>query len=228
MSSNARPEQPASHPKNFIPTLAVMRISIRCPECQARFSVGADKAGKKLRCGRESCQAVFLVPELDEFESREKPLPRSAARRPSHSPRRSGSSRRSKSVQPAGKTPVVLGVSAIGLVFLMVVGFFWLGPGNDPAVAVLDAAPLGAAEPSRPNLLETTGATFVQKFCADCHSGDEPEAGISVAELIEFHDLARDRKGWTKALEVVDSNYMPPPEGEQPSMEERLAFISAI
>lgn len=228
MCSNARPEQSVSRPTNSFPTLALMRISIRCPECQARFSVGADKAGKKLRCGRESCQAVFLVPELDEFESHEKPLLRSSNRRPSQASQRSGASRRSKSVQPTGKAPVVLGVSAIGLVCLIVIGFLWLRPGDEPAIAVLDAAPLVAAEPPRPNLLETTGASFVQKFCADCHSGDEPDAGVSVADLIEHHDLARDRKGWTKALEVVDSNYMPPPEGEQPSMEERLAFVAAI
>jgi predicted Zn finger-like uncharacterized protein len=61
-----------------------MSIFVRCPECQAKFRVADDKAGKKLRC--RECGEVIRVPDgdgdelLDEVPTRRKTRVRSRNR----------------------------------------------------------------------------------------------------------------------------------------------------
>lgn len=68
---------------------------------------------------------------------------------------------------------------------------------------------------------------FLQTYCADCHSGDEPEAGYSF-EYDSAPDVASQFEKWTVVLQKVAGHEMPPEDGEQPSDSERTSFAHWI
>jgi outer membrane protein assembly factor BamB len=44
-------------------TIALVHITVYCPECQSRYQLQADLRGRKMRCPNGRCQAVFVVQE---------------------------------------------------------------------------------------------------------------------------------------------------------------------
>jgi hypothetical protein len=71
-------------------------------------------------------------------------------------------------------------------------------------------------------------AALVKKHCADCHSGENPEAGLDLARL-EF-DLSDPRafSMWVRVHDRLEAGEMPPEDAEQPSAEERRAAVGAL
>ena len=71
-------------------------------------------------------------------------------------------------------------------------------------------------------------AALVAKHCADCHSGENPEAGLDLARL-EF-DLTDPRafSTWVRVHDRLEAGEMPPEDAEQPSAEERRAAVGAL
>ena len=69
---------------------------------------------------------------------------------------------------------------------------------------------------------------FLNQHCASCHDGDDAESGLDVVGLkLTDHDetnLAR----WTKVLDRVQNEEMPPPEEDQPSAVARVKFVNAL
>lgn len=53
---------------------------------------------------------------------------------------------------------------------------------------------------------------FLTKYCADCHSGAEAEAGIPVDELKSIDQFLTERKSWEKVYRMINSGIMPPPD----------------
>lgn len=68
---------------------------------------------------------------------------------------------------------------------------------------------------------------FLEMYCADCHSGDEPEAGFSF-EFDEVPDVPAQFAKWTVVLQKVGGQEMPPEDAEQPTDKERAAFAKWI
>jgi mono/diheme cytochrome c family protein len=66
---------------------------------------------------------------------------------------------------------------------------------------------------------------FVQKFCADCHGADEPEAGIALTEFKDASSLAKHRKAWRLVAEKLEAGEMPPADYDtRPAPEESAAI----
>ena len=72
------------------------------------------------------------------------------------------------------------------------------------------------------------GALFLEQYCFSCHAGDQPAAELSLDAFTDNHSLIKGRDVWELVLDMVTTDQMPPPEGEQPSMEASEAFVSHI
>ena len=72
------------------------------------------------------------------------------------------------------------------------------------------------------------GALFLEQYCFSCHAGDQPAAELSLDAFTDNHSLIKGRDIWELVLDMVTTDQMPPPEGEQPSMEASEAFVSHI
>ena len=59
-----------------------------------------------------------------------------------------------------------------------------------------------------------------EKYCVDCHSGTDPEAGLDVKQMLDG-GVPKHRKVWEKALALVKLDNMPPADSEQPTNTER-------
>lgn len=60
---------------------------------------------------------------------------------------------------------------------------------------------------------------FVEGFCIDCHSGEDPAAGVSFSAYGSRADVLKGYRTWTKVLEQLKTQQMPPDDAEQPSGE---------
>ncbi len=68
---------------------------------------------------------------------------------------------------------------------------------------------------------------FLEMYCADCHSGDEAEAGVML-DLTEAPDVAMQFEAWSNIVQKISDKEMPPEDAEQPSSEERNAVTQWI
>ncbi|QDT56800.1 hypothetical protein Pan44_48600 [Caulifigura coniformis] len=59
-----------------------------------------------------------------------------------------------------------------------------------------------------------------EKYCVDCHSGTDPEAGLDLKLMLDG-GIAKHRKTWEKAFALVRLENMPPADSEQPTKAER-------
>ena len=69
---------------------------------------------------------------------------------------------------------------------------------------------------------------FVAHHCLDCHSGDDAEAGFDLRSLSVQLDDGVSYGQWIKAFDRINAGEMPPADAEQPSTEERQAFIDEL
>ena len=64
-------------------------------------------------------------------------------------------------------------------------------------------------------------------YCSRCHGPDLRTAGISFSDFTDHASVVRARSVWVRALRVLRENEMPP-QGPQPSVEERQALVEWI
>ncbi|MCA9077622.1 MAG: DUF1592 domain-containing protein [Planctomycetaceae bacterium] len=69
---------------------------------------------------------------------------------------------------------------------------------------------------------------FLRFHCVDCHSGDEPEGGVSLETYEDSARVQTDFEVWEKVLRVLDAREMPPEDSPQPPDAEYLAVIGHI
>jgi len=69
-------------------------------------------------------------------------------------------------------------------------------------------------------------AALLNRYCADCHNDRDREAGLSVESLKHFRDATPEV--WAGIREKVQLRQMPPPESDQPTVEERAAIAAGI
>lgn len=69
---------------------------------------------------------------------------------------------------------------------------------------------------------------LLTKFCGDCHSGDQPDAGVAFERLNIELARTRDRATWKKVFTQLDAHIMPPADAEQPSAEERARMAAWV
>lgn len=71
-------------------------------------------------------------------------------------------------------------------------------------------------------------AGFLERYCAECHGPDDPQAGLSVAAFADRASLLKSRKAWDRLLQRVRNAEMPPDDAVQPPAAERAAFDEAV
>ena len=69
---------------------------------------------------------------------------------------------------------------------------------------------------------------LLAKYCFDCHTGDEGEAGFGLDRLKEATAKTTDRGSWQKVLRQIQGRAMPPKESDQPTDAERQAINAWI
>jgi len=62
---------------------------------------------------------------------------------------------------------------------------------------------------------------LVERYCFDCHSGDAPDAGLSLERLDGGAQFQQHRPEWKKVLDHLRSGAMPPEDSEMPTDAER-------
>ena len=107
---------------------------------------------------------------------------------------------------------------------------FWLTPVAAPlciglamqAVAVGDEplAPLPA--------YEHFAAPLIEQHCFDCHSGDDPDAGLAMNRMDGGDQFQQHRAVWKKVLRRVRAGEMPPPEYDVLDDEDRAQLTEWI
>jgi mono/diheme cytochrome c family protein len=71
------------------------------------------------------------------------------------------------------------------------------------AAALAAMSPALAASAARP-------AAVFQKYCFECHGNKEPEAGLSLEQLVAKSSVGVDADDWEKVAEMLESAEMPP------------------
>jgi hypothetical protein len=65
---------------------------------------------------------------------------------------------------------------------------------------------------------------LLDRYCAKCHSSDEPEGDIDLQRFTSLVEARRGVSTWRKVAEMLDKGEMPPPEARQPKPEDRRAL----
>ncbi|MEZ6057491.1 MAG: DUF1592 domain-containing protein [Planctomycetaceae bacterium] len=111
---------------------------------------------------------------------------------------------------------------AVGLCLVIgVAGKFFFGGSTEPGVAgvaVADMAP--------PQVPYSEIQPFFQKYCFDCHSGENAEEGVALDGFHDLEGILKDRRRWEKVLKLVKVGAMPPSDMEQPTSAERDAAVA--
>ena len=69
---------------------------------------------------------------------------------------------------------------------------------------------------------------FLQKYCFDCHSGQEPAAGLTFSGRVVDAADADGFRRWVRAFDRVQSAEMPPRYSTQPTADERTQFLEVF
>ncbi len=97
-----------------------------------------------------------------------------------------------------------------------------LAGGNSEALVAAQAPAKPAARPTFD--FQRQVRPLFEKYCVDCHSGTDPEAGLDVKQMLDG-GVPKHRKVWEKALALVKLDNMPPADSEQPTNAERELLV---
>ena len=93
---------------------------------------------------------------------------------------------------------------------------------------VFTAAPLvGSAQDVAP-FSDSKAVAFVQSYCLESHSEDEPEAGLNLESFTSVASVSDSIDAWNKIADRVDNGQMPPPGSEMPAVESRRSMVGWV
>jgi hypothetical protein len=68
---------------------------------------------------------------------------------------------------------------------------------------------------------------FVERYCFECHGGNEPKADLDLSRDQTMKQIAGNMRQWAQVLERLQGNEMPPEDaGRQPSSAERAVVVA--
>lgn len=73
-----------------------------------------------------------------------------------------------------------------------------------------------------------SGVAFLNQYCVDCHSGDSPEAGLTLTSFKTNAALIPGRNKWDAIVRMVETSVMPPTDADQPAQEQRHEFVQLV
>lgn len=85
----------------------------------------------------------------------------------------------------------------------------------------------GNDEKSSPNFAKD-GIPFLKQYCFSCHSGDLPHADLSLDTFEDNLSLVKNHDIWERVIDMLETNQMPPADGDQPSLKELESFIEHV
>jgi hypothetical protein len=95
----------------------------------------------------------------------------------------------------------------------------WLATAHGWAATVGDRPELG---------LEPQQREFLNRHCAECHSGETVEGGVRLDILPNAIASVADAARWQEVLRVVNAGDMPPDEARQPTAEDKTEFLGHL
>jgi hypothetical protein len=122
-----------------------------------------------------------------------------------------------------------------GVLSVVVLGSVWLQPLVGRAQSIeeraieeraIDDRDLAERKADAEEFFRKRVTPFIKSYCLECHQNRRPtEAGLSFTPALETPGHAAFSEKWKKAAARVKAQDMPPDESEQPSDEERQAFV---
>jgi hypothetical protein len=103
-------------------------------------------------------------------------------------------------------------------------------PSAAPSAPAQPAPPTAPAKPGKPDFAKEVGP-LIQKFCHDCHTGDEPEGDFSLYFETERDFLRRassERAHFEKMYDFLREYEMPPRKKPQPTNAEREKILEWV
>ena len=86
---------------------------------------------------------------------------------------------------------------------------------------------LASGQESLPQVPEAA-VQFLERYCIDCHQGDEGEAGVDFFEIADVERFQRDRLAFEAAMRAVATRSMPPADAASPEQLERESFLEVM
>ncbi len=77
-----------------------------------------------------------------------------------------------------------------------------------------------AQEPQKRDAYQSRVAPLLERFCVDCHSTDNSEAGIVLDRFDDQAAAIKDGRTWLRVRDTLEGRIMPPADSPQPSSEE--------
>lgn len=69
---------------------------------------------------------------------------------------------------------------------------------------------------------------FSNKFCIDCHQGEDSEGEFDIEGLVQRNDYRKDYQIWKKVLQKIGDQSMPPSDYEQPLQTKRTEITKSL
>lgn len=91
-----------------------------------------------------------------------------------------------------------------------------------------DARTQETAPRTHDQLTTSAAVEFVRTYCLDCHTGDEAESGLDLANFGTTKDVTKSIDVWTRIATRVGQRQMPPPDSELPPDADRAEFVAWI
>ena len=101
--------------------------------------------------------------------------------------------------------------------------FRFIGAGFLPLASIIGGLAVATSCFAKPNAetFSVAVAPLVERYCADCHGGKEPEGALSLDGLTGNLSKPDELRVWQSVLDRIESHDMPPADSEQPSEAER-------
>ena len=69
---------------------------------------------------------------------------------------------------------------------------------------------------------------FMKKYCAECHTGESAEAGITFAKYVDEKSMLKDRRTWERTFNMISQGSMPPADSPQPTTAEKSKLLDFL
>jgi hypothetical protein len=206
-----------------------MHVPVTCAACGQAFRVDGKFSGRRGKCPNPACQQVYTVPSLETADDFEVPEPPPAGARHGDSLTWGTRVKSTRAAKPRSnwwnridRPSFLVGAGLSGAAMLIVVGLASMAMSTKPQSQAAEPSP------SQPPAFHEAVVPAVKKYCAECHSGDEPEAGISFAKYTDDASMLKDRRTWERTFEMISNGTMPPADSPQPSADEKAKLLDYL
>lgn len=106
--------------------------------------------------------------------------------------------------------------------YITVAGFLW------GFRTVVSPSPAFAQEAVTEDPFQKHVLPVLERYCFDCHTTENPEAGIALDRYDDQAMAIKDGKTWLRVRDAIEGHVMPPVDKSQPSLRERDGLIGWI